>query len=1270
MFGVLFSSSRFPRLPAIARYSGLLVCVFALLLDSREACASEPDIPGYVHQVWTVQQGLPQNLVPKLVTSRDGNLWMIANNGLVRFDGLLFSVFDRANTPALRSNRVISLHESADGTLWIGTTAGLVRYRAGVFTREEVFGDRAVSMFCAGSGGELLAIGPDQVYRRETNGQWTILPIDRVTGPITAAVVDLRGSLWLASSGQLIEWRDRTLRAVIVPVNMPDTIITALATDPTGRLWVGTTHGLAQLDPATGRMTAEPDALGRVFVRALLVDRDGVLWIGCSDRLMTRTPSRAVASGAVAELLDPRAVFSLAQDIAGQIWYGVGNGPAGLHRLTRRRVETFGSKQGLPCDNISAVAEGSDGTLWFATLCDGDGVGLLALKDGRIRPYVREPNAPTFISALLPLPEGELLIGTFHGRLVRFVDGRFITIDGPFRPGLTEIRSLYRDGDEALWVATNDGLARYQHGAWRTWHAQDGLGSNHISTIIAGAGGSLWIGTDRGAVQYQHDRFVAYGQGNGIPAGEVRALYLDRDAALWIGTYGGGLARWKDGRAAAYGSLGGLLDVSVHRILEDDRGYFWLSGDRGIRRVRRGDLVAIANGEPGSPRVDIIDDGDGMINAECNGMGHPAGVGTRDGLLWFPSQGGLVRLDPSVIATNAPAPVTTIESVRVNGIEQPNRDAITVRPGAGDVEIRYGAAAPTRAELLHFKYRLVGHDDTWTDVGPRRIAHFASLPPGTYQFEVTARSPAGGWSDRVARLGIVLEPYFYQRWSFKLASAIAAVMALIFGVRLRLRGLARRARALETTVAERTAELHAEREDLKAAKASLEKSHADLLATFNQLRVGVILVDVDGRVRFLSEATRPLVCGDVLESLIGLPLDRVLPVSAESLANIRAQIRSPQAGTRVTTELVPPSGQHFWAEIEVHPNPKDQNERVLHLYDVTQTVDLKHALQAAPGGVGADLLGESIAMCDLRAEIGRIADVDATVLIEGETGTGKELVARAIHAASHRKHRPFVAINCAGLTESLLASQLFGHRRGAFTSAVSDHVGLFESANGGTLLLDEIGDMPIGVQTHLLRVLEQREILRLGESKPRPIDVRLLAATHRNLEAEVASGRFRDDLLYRIRVVRLRIPPLRLRQDDIPLLAGVFLHRARATHGLAVQSISREAMAHLQAHRWPGNVRQLKATIEGAAIRAGGPILKLTDIVAELPSQGVPPPPARALVSDHEVRQMLDALRQTRGNRTAAARLLGWPRSTFYHRLARLEHQGVHVPADTSSIDN
>jgi PAS domain S-box-containing protein len=431
----------------------------------------------------------------------------------------------------------------------------------------------------------------------------------------------------------------------------------------------------------------------------------------------------------------------------------------------------------------------------------------------------------------------------------------------------------------------------------------------------------------------------------------------------------------------------------------------------------------------------------------------------------------------------------------------------------------------------------------------------------------------------------------------------------------------------------------------------LEKSRNDLLSILNELRIGTAMTDENGHVVFLSEAACQLFGvreggGKRWNDLFGL--------DPEDTAQLQALIQQPpEKRAKIPVHLDRADGRRLWLEVDVKDDPRETRGKIFFFYDVTDVHDLRRLLDER--AQFHDLLGKSKAIQAVFQQIRDVARVDATVLIEGETGTGKELVARAIHASSHRKDKPFVAVNCAGLTESLLASQLFGHKRGAFTGAIEDHQGLFEAANGGTLLLDEIGDIPMTVQNQLLRVLQEREIVRLGESRPRKIDVRVLAATHRNLSDEVAKGNFRSDLFYRIRVARISVPPLRARREDIALLAASFLAQFAAASGKRVTELSHDALGLLGDYRWPGNVRELRSAIEFAVIRCTGAVIQPDDLPPEILQPfdfegSIPGDP----LADEKAR-FLQALERSRGNRALAARLLGISRATLYRRLADLK---------------
>ena len=316
------------------------------------------------------------------------------------------------------------------------------------------------------------------------------------------------------------------------------------------------------------------------------------------------------------------------------------------------------------------------------------------------------------------------------------------------------------------------------------------------------------------------------------------------------------------------------------------------------------------------------------------------------------------------------------------------------------------------------------------------------------------------------------------------------------------------------------------------------------------------------------------------------------------------------------------------------------------------------------------LLGASAAIGTVREIVARVAPSDATVLISGESGTGKEVAARCIHALSGRSEAPFVAINCGALTPTLLESELFGHKRGSFTGAVSDKDGLFAVASGGTLFLDEIGDAPPSVQVKLLRVLQERCYLPVGSTEPLEVDVRILAATNRDLQADVEAGRFREDLFYRIHVVPLVMPPLRERRDDIPLLAELFLNRACAKHGLSTPQLSSAALQLLMGHTWPGNVRELANVVEGGALLASdgvldpehlpivlppssGGSLGTTASVLDVVRTGESLPPMREAREAFDRTYLEEVLQRSRGNVREAARLAGRNRTDFYELMRR-----------------
>jgi PAS domain S-box-containing protein len=437
---------------------------------------------------------------------------------------------------------------------------------------------------------------------------------------------------------------------------------------------------------------------------------------------------------------------------------------------------------------------------------------------------------------------------------------------------------------------------------------------------------------------------------------------------------------------------------------------------------------------------------------------------------------------------------------------------------------------------------------------------------------------------------------------------------------------------------------------LEETLAGLRASHDNMLQLLNSIEIGVLLIDADRSIAFANSAFCAL-CAVAAERVLGRAWTDVLDIDETARQAIRATRKLPAAErNRLTIRLGTTERQPRWVEMDVRDNPNNSEQQILFLYDVTDLHQLKDKLVLSQND---QLIGESPAMLAVFDQIEQLAQGDWTVLIEGETGVGKELVARAIHNASARHDREFVAVNCAGLTDSILGSQLFGHVRGAFTGADADRPGVFEAAQGGTLFLDEIGDISSTVQAALLRVLQEKEITRLGETRSRKVDVRIILATHRDLPGLVAKGQFRDDLLYRIHSARIRVPPLRERLQDVPELAASFLAQQRTVSGKLVLGFEPRVLDRLMRYHWPGNIRELRSTIEYALVRSRGRHIGLADLPVEIVEATQSPGGPLPEVNDERT-QILAALRATGGNRARAARLLGIGRATLYRHLAEL----------------
>jgi len=447
--------------------------------------------------------------------------------------------------------------------------------------------------------------------------------------------------------------------------------------------------------------------------------------------------------------------------------------------------------------------------------------------------------------------------------------------------------------------------------------------------------------------------------------------------------------------------------------------------------------------------------------------------------------------------------------------------------------------------------------------------------------------------------------------------------------------------------------------DRKKVEKELAEHRSRLQAIFGSVKEAIITVDMALAVMEANQSTETI-CGFKVREMIGKPLSECLTLCSQSCNNvIRETLEKKSTIKEYRIECNHQQRQQQLVSVTSAPL-RDANGQymgaVLVIRDITLLRDLERELRERHQF--QNIIGRSKKMQDIYRLLEDLANLETTVLITGESGTGKELVARALHYSGQRAFKPFIAVNCSALTESLLESELFGHIKGAFTGAIKDKQGRFQAANGGTLLLDEIGDISPIIQLKLLRVLQEKTFERVGDSEPQKADVRVIACTNKNLKEKVHSGEFREDLYYRLKVVEVALPPLRDRREDIPLFIEHLCRMFNERFNRKIEGVSNEVLHIFMSYSWPGNVREMEHVIEHAFIICHGHVITIDDLPAEFQEQELSlnkPCKLSASVARTplalESQEIIDALTKARWNKTRAAHLLGINRRTLYRKL-------------------
>ncbi len=833
----------------------------AWLAAAPSASALEPGkaLSQFHHRVWQTEDGLPQNSMLALAQTPDGYLWVGTLEGLARFDGVRFTVFDPMNTPALVDRSITALAVDRSGALWINTNQGLAGMREGTFFPVVLPTNviaREVHRLLAARDGSLWIATFGSGLVRMTEGRFQVWKTEQglASNQVLAIAEDEAGTLWVATTQGLQRWNG----SAFLPgpgLQGPPSLVSSLVVDGKGVLWAGDELGTVyQL--RDGAMHPVPQAsLPGGTISAMLSDRQGALWVGSRGKGLVRLVNGQRSALPPTNGLEG-SVFSLLEDMEGSLWLGMG--AHGLRRLKDAPFTPYGPPEGLGNDIVSALRQTRDGSLWFSTL----GGGISRLQNGQITTWtMRDGLMDNQIYGSTEGGDGTLWFATRKG-LIQWRDGTFTNLPEQGQSSKPSMGyAIYEDEHGTLWAGTRQGLARWD-GKQFTHVEQHKILEATIRVMERRAAGGFWIGTQGGGVaRFSEGRVVPLSSiGNPI-RGDVRSIFEDA-GTLWIGTTDG-LFRWKNGRfSSRMTRTQGLFDDVILHILADGAGNLWMTCNKGIFRVSRQELEAVADGRLARVTSHAYGKEDGMRSQECNSLGGSAGVRAHDGRLWFPTMRGAVAYDASFDKRSPPLPPTRVEELWVDGRLVPASEWGRLPPGEGRVEIRYTTPALKSPDRLRFRYRIEDVDADWVDAGPRRFAHYTRLPPGDHRFLVEVFSSERSEPLSRAQMVFHLEPRFFQTMLFRVGCALATVLLLASGLKLRLRRSRERELLLQSRVDERTAELAMRLKQLEETRERL--AHTEKLAAMGTLANGVgheinnPLAYILSNLRYLSKELRDI----------------------------------------------------------------------------------------------------------------------------------------------------------------------------------------------------------------------------------------------------------------------------------------------------------------------------------------------------------------------------------------------------------------------------
>ena len=1152
---------------------------------------------------------MSQSIVLDIVQDRQGFMWFCTEDGLNRYDGYTFSVLrnDPQDRNSISHNYTLCILKDRDGDLWIGTFyGGLNRYDC----RTETFTH----------------------FRADPSNDHSLCH-----DIVRTLYQDREGTIWIGTDGGLNKLNPKTDSLVSYyhnphnPHSLSDNRVRSICEDRHGDVWIATENGLSCFDKTHDSFTnyfhdpVNRNSLAANQTRVVLSDRQGAVWVGTDgaglDRLTFNADGSVSFTHYVHDENDPYSlgdnyIYSLFEDDTGALWVGSNGGGLSILDPLTQQFETFTynplNPNSISYDEIYAIYQDRSGVMWLGTY----GGGLSRVSR----------TAEQFLHIQADA-----------------------TIDNSLNANI--VWSIYEDDMGLLWIGTHGGgLNRYNRltNEWTTFQHDPqnplSLGHNIVRVITQDSEGLFWLGTEGGGVdRFDPDtgEFTHYRHNPNDPTSlshdEIRCIFEDKRGTLWIGTHGGGLNRLNraTGTFTSYRhhpqQPNSLSNDYVRVIHESPDGMLWI-GTHG------GGLNKF------DPRAETFT----HYRAQDNDSTRLSNdfvfsiLQDDDGVLWIGTWGGgLNKLDPARdifhhyktehgLADNAIYGVLQDEFGNLwmssnNGLCQFNPVSGEVHnystdDGLQSTEFNGGAYFQSRSGEMFF-----GGINGFNAFYPETVHENEHVPP------------------------VVLTEFLKFNEPVDLTHPISTLQDITLGHRDYV--FAFEFAALDFTAPERNQYAY-KMEGLDDDW--IYTNAAKRFATYTTLPPGKYTFRVKGSnndgIWNEQGASLGVIIRPAVWQTWWFKLMLGLLVLAFVFAAYRWRMKTIHEKRRVLEARV----QERTKAAKTLQDALDEVERLKNRLQA-ENIYLQDEIKIVTNF--ENIITQSQSLKKVLRKVEQVAATDATVLILGESGTGKELIARAIHNISNRSERILVKVNCSALPTNLIESELFGHEKGAFTGAISQKIGRFELAHGGTLFLDEIGDLPLELQAKLLRVLQEGEFERVGSSKTIKVDVRIIAATNRELSQEIKSGQFREDLYFRLNVFPLQLPPLRERQEDIPLLVKYFIKKYSAKIGKSIDSLPAHAMETFMNYDWPGNVRELEHVIERTLITSQGKRLTLSDW---LPHNGDHKSTPFLSLEENEKQHIIKALNLTNwrvSGDNGAAKLLDINPKTLESRMRRLHIQ-------------